>query len=142
MITKNYISFDGNILAFNNVYLYFPVPIVNSASDPFFYPHTCAIYRSEGQTDSIGNEIFTGLYYGDCAYEFNANGSTRLQGLTFQADSFLLIPSVDVLFKINDLVIVETENGRTVRATVEQFETVDDEWISGTTLWLKQARDE
>jgi len=142
MIVKNYIEFDGNLLVFNKTYLYFPNPIVNSGNDRFFYPHICAIYRSKGQVDIYGNELFTGLYYGDCAYEFNPNGNTKLQGLTFQADSFLLIPSVDILFQINDMVMIEAENGRTVKATVKQFETVEEDWISGTTLWLKQAMDE
>lgn len=140
MITKNYLTFSGNLLTFNNVMLYFPTAIINSGNDAFFYPHVCAVYRSEGQTDSQGNEIFTGLYYGDCAYEVNTNGSTRLQGLTFQADSFLLLPITDVLFKINDMVTVETENGRTISGTIEQFETVTENGISGTTLWLKQAQ--
>ena len=139
MITKNYLTFDGNLLTFNDVRLYFPAAVINSDYDAFFYPHVCAIYRSEGLTDKYGNEVFTGLYYGDCAYEVNTNGSTRLQGLTFQADSFLLIPSTDVLFKTNDMVMIETENGRMISATVEQFETVTETGIEGTTLWLKQA---
>lgn len=139
MITRNYISFNGNLLVFNNIYLYFPTIVNNTGNDAFFYPHVCAIYRSEGAVDAEGNEIFTGLYYGDCAYEVNSNGSTRLQGLVFQADSFLLIPEIDVLFQINDMVIIETENGRSIRATIEQFETVTDEGLSGTTCWLKQA---
>ncbi len=140
MITKNYLTFDGNLLTFNNVRIYFPSIVINSDNDAFFYPHVCAVCRSEGQTDPVtGQEVFTGLYYGDCAYEVNINGSTRLQGLTFQADSFLLLPVTDVLFKINDMVIVETENGRTISGTVEQFETVTESGIEGTTLWLKQA---
>lgn len=139
MITKNYLTFDGNLLTFNDVSMYFPTAVINSDNDAFFYPHVCAIYRSEGLTDKYGNEVFTGLYYGDCAYEVNTNGSTRLQGLTFQADSFLLIPSTDVLFKTNDMVMIETENGRTIAGTVEQFETVTETGIEGTTLWLKQA---
>ncbi len=139
MITKNYLTFDGDLLTFNDVRLYFPTAVINSDNDAFFYPHVCAIYRSEGLTDEYGNEVFTGLYYGDCAYEVNTNGSTRLQGLTFQADSFLLIPSTDVLFKTNDMVMIETENGRMISATVEQFETVTETGIEGTTLWLKQA---
>lgn len=141
MITKNYLTFDGAFLTFNNVRIYFPSIVTNSGNDAFFYPHVCAVYRSEGQTDPVtGQEVVTGLYYGDCAYEVNANGSTRLQGLTFQADSFLLLPVTDVLFKINDMVIVETENGRTISGTVEQFETVTELGIEGTTLWLKQAQ--
>lgn len=139
MITKNYLTFDGNLLTFNDVGMYFPTAVINSDNDAFFYPHVCAIYRSGGLTDEYGNEVFTGLYYGDCAYEVNTNGSTRLQGLTFQADSFLLIPSTDVLFKTNDMVMIETENGRMISATVEQFETVTETGIEGTTLWLKQA---
>ena len=139
MITKNYLTFDGNNLTFNNVNVYFPVIVSNTGNDLFFYPHTCVVYRSQGEVDDQGNEILTGIYYGDCAYEFNSNGSTRLQGLTFQADSFLLIPATDVLFQINDMVIVETENGRTIVATIEQFETVTEIGIEGSTIWLKQA---
>lgn len=139
MITKNFLTFNGELLTFNGVRIYFPVAVVNSGNDTFFYPHICAIYRSEGQTDEYGNEVFTGIYYGDCAYEVNTNGSTRLQGLTFQADSFLLVPATGVLFKTNDMVMIETENGRTISATVEQFETVLESGIDGTTLWLKQA---
>ena len=140
MITKNYLTFDGSYLMFNSLRLYFPLTVVNSENDAFFYPHICAVYRSEGKVDpSTGEEIFTGLYYGDCAYEVNTNGSTRLQGLTFQADSFLLVPSTDILFRINDMVIVETENGRTISGTVKQLETILETGIEGTTLWLKQA---
>jgi hypothetical protein len=139
MTTKNYLTFDGNLLTFNSVYLYFPTIVSHTGNDEFFYPHTCVVYRSGGYTDDAGNEIFTGLYYGDCAYEVNTNGSTRLQGLTFKADSFLLLPCTDVLFQINDMVVIETENGRTISATIEQFETVDVDGIEGTTAWLKQA---
>ena len=142
MINKNYLTFDGNLLTFNGINLYFPSNVINSGNDAFFYPHICAGYRSNGETDDQGDEVFSGVYYGDCAYELNSNGSTKLQGLTFQADSFLLLPCTDILFKINDIVMVETENGRVIKATIQQFETVTDSGNEGTTVWLKQGKDE
>ena len=51
-----------------------------------------------------------------------------------------LSPKTDILFKINDYVAIEVENGRLLKATVEQFETVNIDGISGTTLWLKNAQ--
>ena len=141
MITKNYLTFDGNLLTFNNVQFYFPQTIVNSGNDSFFFPHVCTIYRSDGQVNDQGDEIFTGLYYGDCAFEFNTSSTTKLQGLTFQSDSFLLLPSTDILFRTNDMVMVETENGRIIKATIEQFETITDSGNEGTTIWLKQGQD-
>ena len=138
MVTKNYQNFSED----SGINLSFPDASINSGNDPFFFPHICAIYESSGQADSSGNEVFDGLYLGDCAYEVNVNGNTRLQGLRFQADSFLLLPCTDILFKINDLAIIETENGRMINATVKQFEIDSDLEIEGTTIWLKQGQDE
>lgn len=131
---------DDNILIFGDILLYFPKQLVSTGYDTFFYPHVCAIYRSEGQVNEFGDEVFTASYYGDCSYEVGASGNTRYAGMTFQADAVLLIPKTDILFKINDYVAIEVENGRLLKATVEQFETVTIDGISGTTLWLKNAQ--
>lgn len=132
--------YDSNILLFGDVLLYFPKDVTFTGSDTFFFPHVCAIYRSEGQVNEVGDEIFTAKYYGDCSYELGASGNTRYAGMTFQADAVLLIPSTDILFQINDHVAIETENGRLLKATIEQFETVNEDGIQGTTIWLKNAQ--
>lgn len=139
MITKNYLTFNGSMLAYNNISLYFPSIVSNTGNDTFFYPHVCAIYRSDGSVDANGDEIFTGLYYGDCAYDLNSNGGMRLLGISMQADAVVVIPSIDIAFQLNDRIEVEVELGRFITGIIEQIEVVTEPEIAGTTFWIKNA---
>jgi hypothetical protein len=139
MITKNYLTFDGDMLTFNGLSLYYPSLLSNTSNDAFFYPHVCAVYRSGGETDNEGNELLTGVYYGDCSYEVNSNGGMRLLGQSLQADAVVLIPDYDVEFKLNDRVEIEVENSRFISGTIENIEVVTDAGLEGTTLWIKNA---
>jgi hypothetical protein len=136
---KTYIAFDGDYLTFNGVTTHFDSSVVNSGNDAFFYPHVCAVYRSDGSTNDQGDEVFTGVYYGDCAYDLNSNGGMRLLGISMQADAIVILPVTDVAFKLNDKIEIEVENGRFISGIVEQIEVVTELGIEGTTLWIKNA---
>lgn len=52
-----------------------------------------------------------------------------------------MLPITDTVFAINDAVEVTVANGRKVAGTVEDFETVLDAGLEGTTIWLKGVLD-
>lgn len=140
MMIKNYLAFEGHTLDFNGMPLYFPVALANTGNDEFFYPHVCAVYRSDGSTDEVGNEILTGVYYGDCAYDLNTNGGMRLLGFSMQADAVVIVPETSTAFRVSDSIDIEVENGRFVSGIIEQIETVKDADLTGTTFWIKNAQ--
>ena len=140
MIIKNYLAFEGHTLDFNGILLYFPVALANTGNDEFFYPHVCAVYRSDGSTDEVGNEILTGIYYGDCAYDLNTNGGMRLLGFSMQADAVVVVPETSAAFRVGDCIEIEVENGRFISGLIEQVETVKDSDLTGTTFWIKNAQ--
>lgn len=139
MIIKNYLAFEGHTLDFNGMLLYFPVALANTGNDEFFYPHVCAVYRSDGSTDEVGNEILTGVYYGDCAYDLNTNGGMRLLGFSMQADAVVVVPETSTAFRVGDRIELEVENSRFISGIIEQIETVKDSDLTGTTFWIKNA---
>lgn len=135
-------TFDGEVLTFDGKTVIFGFGVTPVVGDEFFFPHECVIYRSAGVDSSTGDETFTGLYTGSCAYDNNASGSTTFRGMSYQASPTVLIPSTDILIAINDKVVCSTENGRTIEGTVLNFETQTESGIEGTTLWLKGAKDD
>lgn len=136
---KTYTAFDGDYLTFNGVTTHFDSSVVNSWNDEFFNPHVCVVYRSGGTVDASGNEVFEGIYYGDCAYDLNSNGGMRLLGISMQADAIVILPVTDVAFKLNDKIEIEVEHERFISGIVEQIEVVTELGIEGTTLWIKNA---
>lgn len=136
---KTYEAFNGSYLTFNGVTTYFDSSVSETGNDEFFHPHVCVVYRGGGTVDSSGNEILNGIYYGDCAYDLNSNGGMRLLGVSMQADAVVVLPTVDVEIKINDKVDIKLEHDRYVSATIEQIEVITDPYLTGTTLWVKNA---
>lgn len=104
----------------------------------FFYPHTCVIRRSTGQTDMLGNEGFDDVYKGICGLQRGGSGNTSLQGGRQYLDSpFIIIPESTIIVLTNDEVLVVDENGREMRFTATQSESFHDEDLKGTNIWLK-----
>lgn len=136
------LSFDGSVVTFGETSILFAGDIDPQPGDSFFYPHQCVIYRSAGVDASTGDESFSGLYVGVCAYEVNASGSSSFRGMSYQATPAVMIPSADILFAVNDLVVCTTENGRVISGTVLNFEPCPERGMEGTTLWLKNASDD
>lgn len=110
-------------------------------AEDIFYPHTCEIKRSTGATNSDGDELFEMIYNGRCGLQYHSNGDTSYQGYSYQTFPNLILPEHNILFEINDLVEVYTQNGRKQEFTVENFESTHDEELSGTTIWLKYGTD-
>lgn len=102
-----------------------------------FYPQTCVIKRTTGETDDLGNEIFISVFEGNCGLQRGGGGNTFLQGGRYLDAPLIIIEPSDIVFAINDEVIVTDENGRRMRFTIEQYEPVKDDDLSGTTIWLK-----
>lgn len=139
-IVKYPLHFNGNVIIYNNISILFTSEVVIEASQNFFYPHFCVIYRG-GTTDSDGNEVFEGVFYGICGYDLGSDGSTSLRGSFSQASPTLIIPDTDCLFRNGDKVIVTLDEERIVEASVEQFEIQKEINLTGTTIWLEQAVD-
>lgn len=102
-----------------------------------FYPHTCTIQRASADLDENGNEIFIPIYEGECGLQRGGNGNTFLQGGQFFDSPLIIIPDASVIVLTNDYVVVTDENGRIMRFTAEQAESVHDAEIGGCTIWLK-----
>lgn len=136
---KTYEAFNGDYLTFNGVTTHFDSSVVESGNDEFFYPHVCVVYRGDGSVDASGNEVFEGIYYGDCAYDLNSNGGMRLLGISMQADATVLIPVMNKPFQLNDKIEVKVESERYISGIIEQIEAVTDDDLAGTTFWIKNA---
>lgn len=102
-----------------------------------FYPHTCVIRRSTGTVDENANEVFEPIYEGICGLQRGGNGNTFLQGGQFYDAPLIIIPDSSITVLTNDEVLVTDENGRDMRFTAEQSESVHDAEIGGCTVWLK-----
>ena len=101
-----------------------------------FYPDTCTVNRYTTAT------AFTQIYSGECCLQRPNSGSAYLAGnFQYQSSPFLMLPITDTVFAINDAVEVTVANGRKVAGTVEDFETVLDAGLEGTTIWLKGVLD-
>ena len=48
-----------------------------------------------------------------------------------------MLPLADVNLAVNDKVTVTVANGRVLTGTIEDFESVADQDLLGTTVWLK-----
>lgn len=105
------------------------------------YPDTCIIGRSDGTVDSNGFEIITEeLYNGECLLEIT--GQSRYDGFQFENEPLLFIPVNNVMFKINDKVMVTTWNGRTINYTIKNWEAITDNdfaELNDTCIWLKDG---
>lgn len=136
------LEFVGKTILFNGVEILFNQVVVPVTTGDFFFPHTCVVYRSAGVDVSTGEETFTGVSYGACAYDNNPSGSTAFTGKDFQSSPTVLLADTDILYAINDRLLITVENNRVLEGTVKQFETIAESGISGTTLWMKGAKDE
>ena len=106
-----------------------------------FYPDTCEIKRSTGNTDDDGNEIFDIIYSGSCGVQYGASGNASLQGMSYQTSPTLIIPDDNVSFQTNDTVVVIDAFASILIFTVEHFESIHyPEELIGTTIWLKHGR--
>lgn len=99
------------------------------------YPDMCAISRSTGNTDNLGNELFTLLYNDCCEIQYGGSGNTSLHVSNYQSSPMLFIPVSNIDFEINDKVVVTSLNGRISEYTIGQFESLDD--FNDTCIWLK-----
>ena len=102
-----------------------------------FYPHTCVIRRSTGTVDADAKEVFDTIYEGECGLQRGGNGNTFLQGGQFLDAPLIIVPDASITVLTNDEVLVTDENGREMRFTAEQSESVQDAEIGGCTVWLK-----
>lgn len=101
-----------------------------------FYPDTCTINRYTAAT------TYTQIYSGTCCLQRPNSGNAYLAGnFQYQSSPALMLPVTATLFAINDAVEVTVANGRKVSGTVEDFETVVEEGLEGTTIWLKGVLD-
>jgi len=104
------------------------------------YPDNCVISRASGDTDDNGDEILTSLYTGECEIQYGGSGGNSLRTSNYQSKTTLFIPKNDILFKINDKVVVTSMNARITEFTIEQFESIEDikyPTLNDTCIWLK-----
>lgn len=141
-IVKYPLYYDGNVILYNNISILFTSDIVIEFSENFFYPHFCVIYRGTSQTDSNGDEVLNGVFYGICGFDFGGDGSTLLKGTFWQSSPTVIIPDTNFLFQNGDKVIITLDEDRVIKASVKQFEIQKENNLSGTTIWLKEAEDE
>lgn len=108
------------------------------------YPDLCVISRFTGDTDDNGDEILTELYNGNCEIQYGVSGGNSLHTDNYQSKTTLFIPVNDILFAVNDKVVVTSLNGRITEATIEQFESISDVELemNDTCIWLKGGTDE
>lgn len=102
-----------------------------------FYPHTCIIQRETG-IDAVGDVEFEDIYSGECGLQRSGSGTTW-QGNYLQDSPLIIIPAYDIVFKQDDLVTVTDENGRVMKFTIKQYESVHDDVLFGSTIWLKDG---
>lgn len=107
--------------------------------EDFFYPNTCVIRRTTGQTDEDGNEIFDIIYSGKCGLQYGGNGNVYYQGMSYQTSPLIIIPPV-IKVLTNDSVEVVDSMGITTLFTVEIPEGVVNDVVGGTTIWLKNGK--
>jgi len=81
--------------------------------------------------------MFTTVYEGECGLQRGGNGNTFLQGGQFLDAPLIIIPDPAVIVLTNDEVLVTDENGRQMRFTAEQAESIHDAELAGCTVWLK-----
>jgi hypothetical protein len=107
------------------------------------YPDSCIISRPSGATDLLGIEIMTKIYSGPCEIQYPTSGTNNLHSSNYQSETLLFIPVVDVLFEINDQVVVSSMNSRESKFSVRQFETISGKSVplNDTCIWLKEGRD-
>jgi hypothetical protein len=135
----SFYTFNNSVLEFQGQRIVFHyVPVIEDA-DEFFYPLTCAIYRSVGETDSDGYELFDGLWYGHCSLEAAASGGNSLKDFVIKGDYKAHIPSTEVSMRVNDRVVVFHHNNRVITSTILDFIVEKEGYVSGSTLWLKDA---
>ena len=103
------------------------------------YKHSCVISRSNGW-DENGDETFTDLYSGSCLYQAKFNAI--IAGGLVQSSPVCFLPSNDILFDINDKVVITVEKGRVITAFIETVRDLSGGNVNGTRLELKQARDD
>lgn len=97
-----------------------------------FYPDSCTIDRYTSVT------AFTQVYSGSCSLQRPNSGSAYLAGgFQYQSSPTLMLPLADVNLAVNDKVTVTVANGRVLTGTIEDFESVADQDLLGTTVWLK-----
>lgn len=104
------------------------------------YPDKCVIGRSEGEVDENGDEIMTERYNGECLLQIS--GQTRYDGFQFEHEPVLFIPINDIMFDVNDEVVVTTWNGRKMTYTIKDWEAIQDsdfEELNDTCIWLKDG---
>ena len=141
-IAKYPLYYVGNVIIYNNISILYEREIVIDLAENFFYPHFCVIYRSSNSTDANGDEVFGGLFYGICGFDFGGDGNTQLKGSFWQSSPTVIIPDTNVLFQNGDKVIITLDENRVIKASVKQFEIQKENNLSGTTIWLKEAEDE
>lgn len=109
------------------------------SKEDFFYPNTCVIKRSTGATDEEGNELFDTIYSGKCGLQYGGNGNVYYQGMSYQTSPLIIIPDIRD-FLTNDRVEVVDSMGIKTFFTVEIPEGVYNDFVGGTTIWLKNGK--
>lgn len=104
-----------------------------------FYPHSCVITR-ETTFDESGELDYDEVYEGECCLQYPNSGNAYLAGNSqYQSSPSLMLPITDTLFAINDKVEVTVANGRVLVGSIEDFETIEEDDLEGTVLWLKKT---
>ena len=70
------------------------------------------------------------------------SGQTRYDGFQFEHEPVLFIPVNNIMFDVNDEVIVTTWNGRKMTYTIKDWEAIQDndfEELNDTCIWLKDG---
>lgn len=106
--------------------------------DNFFFPHTCTVKRTTGETDESFAEIFEEIYVGECGYQ-PTNNAYNASGVAILNSPNVILPLNEAIFRADDLVVITVEKGRVIEAQIESFEDVDDSDVGGTTLWLRMG---
>ena len=108
------------------------------------YPDTCVISRFSGDTDDQGEAIMEVLYTDYCEIQFGGSGGNTLHTDNYQSRTTLFIPVNNILFQVNDKVVVTSLNDRVTEFTIEQFESITDAEpeLNDTCIWLKGGTDE
>jgi len=102
------------------------------------YPDICSIYRPTGDVSEQGEEVFeTILSNTYCEIQYGGGGNTNLYAGSYKSSPALFMPICNIVFEINDKVVVTSLNGRVSNYTIGQFESLID--FNDTCIWLKDG---
>lgn len=105
-----------------------------------FYPHTAYVTRETGAVDEVGTPLIIMVRKSGKAGLQKPTSSNISLGLQYGADTLLIIPDADKVFKIDDDVFIVVENNVHITAKVKDMDTNKEPGIAMTRLWLKRTQ--